>query len=147
VIRAVAALLVFGCAAAAFARDVAPIAGVYRADAGDHSIQLYERDGLLYGRIVWSETAALRDVHNPNPTLRTRSVVGIEHLRGLHPEAAGAWSGGVLYNPEDGKEYDVKLWLQNERHVLIQGRPRIALVGALLGALFGRIRYTREERR
>jgi len=44
-----------------------------------------------------------RDVHNDNPALRDRPLVGIEILQGLRWND-GAWRGEV-YNPEDGGTY------------------------------------------
>ncbi|WP_271079526.1 DUF2147 domain-containing protein [Aurantiacibacter sp. MUD61] len=44
-----------------------------------------------------------RDVHNDNPSLRDRPIVGIEVLQNLRWDD-GAWRGQV-YNPEDGGTY------------------------------------------
>ena len=44
-----------------------------------------------------------RDVHNDNPDLRSRPILGIRLLTGLTWED-GAWRGQV-YNPEDGGTY------------------------------------------
>lgn len=44
-----------------------------------------------------------RDVHNDNPDLRSRPILGIRLLTGLVWER-GAWRGRV-YNPEDGGTY------------------------------------------
>lgn len=122
----------------------ASVAGRYLAAERDHKIELFLRGSKLYGRIAWTRQARLLDVNNRDPTLRDRPVLGIEHIRGLVRGANGTWSGGSLYNPEDGKTYDAKLWLEEDGRLVIQGRPRIALFGALLGAMFGRISYQRE---
>lgn len=44
-----------------------------------------------------------RDAHNDNPSLRSRSMLGITLLHDLHWED-DAWRGEV-YNPEDGGTY------------------------------------------
>ncbi|MBH5320975.1 DUF2147 domain-containing protein [Aurantiacibacter sediminis] len=44
-----------------------------------------------------------RDVHNDNPALRDRPILGIEVLQNLRWDD-GAWRGQV-YNPEDGGTY------------------------------------------
>lgn len=44
-----------------------------------------------------------RDVHNDNPDLRDRPILGIRVLRNLTWDD-GAWRGDV-YNPEDGNTY------------------------------------------
>ena len=63
------------------------------------------------GRIVWlweSTDSAGRprtDSRNPDRTLRARPLVGIELVRGLRQTMHGVWSGGELYNPDDGRTY------------------------------------------
>jgi sterol desaturase/sphingolipid hydroxylase (fatty acid hydroxylase superfamily)/uncharacterized protein (DUF2147 family) len=65
----------------------------------------------MCGRIVWlwePNDAAGRpraDTHNPDRRLRTRSLIGIEIVRGLRETAPGVWSDGSLYNPDDGRTY------------------------------------------
>lgn len=65
----------------------------------------------LCGRILWlweENDASGRprtDRHNPNSELRNRSLVGIDIVRGLRETAPGTWSGGELYNPDDGRTY------------------------------------------
>lgn len=54
--------------------------------------------------------------------------------------------GGTLYNPEDGGTHEAKLWLEVESHLVMQGRPKVAVLGGILGALFGRIAYSREPK-
>lgn len=44
-----------------------------------------------------------RDIHNDNPELRNRSILGIRVLQNLRWDD-GAWRGQV-YNPEDGGTY------------------------------------------
>lgn len=45
------------------------------------------------------------DGRNPDRSLRTRSLVGIEIIRGFRETAPGVWTGGSLYNPDDGRTY------------------------------------------
>ncbi len=65
----------------------------------------------MCGRIVWLWTPnnaagrARTDSHNPDRTLRTRSLVGIEILQGLRETSPGVWSDGSVYNPDDGRTY------------------------------------------
>jgi uncharacterized protein (DUF2147 family) len=65
----------------------------------------------LCGRILWlweENDASGRprtDRHNPDSELRSRSLIGIDIVRGLRETASGTWSGGELYNPDDGRTY------------------------------------------
>ncbi len=67
--------------------------------------------GALCGRIVWIwdalDAAGLprRDRENPDPTMRERPLAGTEILRGFHESSPGVWTGGTVYNPDDGRTY------------------------------------------
>lgn len=78
-----------------------------------------EAPGSLCGRILWlweandSQGRARTDRHNPDHLLKTRSLIGIELVRGLHETAPGVWGGGAFYNPDDGRTYDGEIRLKN----------------------------------
>lgn len=65
----------------------------------------------LCGRILWlwepNDAAGRRrtDLRNPDRALRARSLIGVEIVRGLRETAPGVWSGGSVYNPDDGRTY------------------------------------------
>lgn len=64
----------------------------------------------MCGRMVWLWSPAPEgrprlDRQNPALTLRSRQLVGIEIVTGLRETAPGIWTGGRLYNPDDGRTY------------------------------------------
>lgn len=65
----------------------------------------------LCGRIVWlwepldSRGRQRTDRRNPDATLRSRPLVGVEIVRGLRQTGPGVWGEGSLYNPDDGRTY------------------------------------------
>lgn len=73
----------------------------------------------MCGRILWlwesndSSGRPRRDTYNPDRALRTRSLIGIELVRGLRQTAAGVWSDGELYNPDDGRTYTGAIRVRN----------------------------------
>lgn len=73
----------------------------------------------LCGRIVWLRPPnddagrARRDGNNPHRALKGRPLVGVEIVRGLRPTGPGAWGGGQLYNPDDGRTYTGSIRLEN----------------------------------
>jgi Delta7-sterol 5-desaturase len=75
--------------------------------------------GTMCGRIIWlwepndANGRARTDRHNPDRSLRSRSLVGIEILRGLRETAPGVWSEGSVYNPDDGRTYAGTITLRN----------------------------------
>lgn len=66
--------------------------------------------GEMCGRIVWlwAPTPGGRarlDPRNPDPSLRGRALVGVEIVSGLRQTSPGVWTGGRVYNPDDGRTY------------------------------------------
>lgn len=45
------------------------------------------------------------DRNNPNRSLRTRPVVGLEIVQNFERTASNTWTGGTLYNPIDGRTF------------------------------------------
>jgi uncharacterized protein (DUF2147 family) len=70
------------------------------------------------------------DTHNPDPRLRNRTLVGLPLLEGFRYMGNNLWEGGKIYDPEDGRKYGCKIWLE--------GKSRLKLRGYLGISLFGR---------
>lgn len=74
----------------------------------------------LCGRIVWlwepndAEGEPRLDFRNPDRASRTRSLIGIEIVSGLHQTSPGVWSDGSVYNPDDGRTYTGTIRLRGD---------------------------------
>ena len=78
-------------------------------------IQIVDKDGALSGRVVKS----LRNDPNAKKTCddckddrKGQTIMGMEIVRGVKPDASGEnlWAnGGKILDPENGKEYTVKM--------------------------------------
>lgn len=53
-----------------------------------------------------------RDVNNPNPALRNRTILGMPVLSGFMPYITG-YVGGSAYDPKSGRSYRASLRLQS----------------------------------
>jgi uncharacterized protein (DUF2147 family) len=114
--------------AAAFGAQAADVAGVWKT-AGDGGLIRIEACGeAICGRIAASspEDAAQRDIHNRNPALRTRPIVGLLIMK-LSPIGPQRWGNGWIYNPDDGHSYRAS--------VALGGDGRLRLKGCLVGPL------------
>jgi uncharacterized protein (DUF2147 family) len=60
------------------------------------------------------------DILNADASKRNRPIVGLQLFTGLRPEGANKWTGQI-YNPEDGKTYDVNVVLEDASTLKIQG--------------------------
>lgn len=72
---------------------------------------------LLCGRIVWlarplgADGTPVRDSRNPDPGRRHRPLLGSDIIRGFRSSGSDRWSGGTIYDPENGRTYDARMRL------------------------------------
>jgi uncharacterized protein (DUF2147 family) len=85
------------------------------------------QDGTYTGILSWS-SAPKKDIHNKNPKLRDRSVVGIVLMWNLRYDD-GEYVDGYVYNPEDGGTYSVKTELASTELLKVRGYLGISLFG------------------
>ncbi len=77
-------------------------AGLWLTETGSSRVRITPCGGGFCGTIVSAPGKGL-DAKNPDPALRSRSVVGVQILDAPQPDGAGF--SGSLYNPNDGKTY------------------------------------------
>jgi hypothetical protein len=70
------------------------------------------------------DSVTATDARNPNPSLRSRPVCGLQVIQGLTPDRSG-WKGGTAYNPGDGT--DLRFRINRSRdgnfRVVVAGLP------------------------
>ncbi len=117
---AIAALLVILAASPA----AAGITGVWLATARSAHIKIFQCGDAVCGRMVSASrprtNPKLLDVHNEDPALRHRSMVGAVIIQGFKGGPT-SWTGGRVYNPGDGKSYKGALTLVDADHLKLQG--------------------------
>jgi uncharacterized protein (DUF2147 family) len=114
--RAAAAAAAIGiCGSMANAAPPDPVEGDWAAGGGvvlrisPCSTTLDRLCGLI---IAWPDTKdgrPPRDAHNPDPRFASRPLVGLPMIYGFRRASNGHWTGGKIYNPDDGKTYDSNL--------------------------------------
>jgi uncharacterized protein (DUF2147 family) len=78
----------------------------------------------LCGDIIWvreKEGAPKQDVHNPDPQLRSRPIVGLPLIRDFHSAGPGRWEDGKIYDPRSGKTYRSKMELKDGATLEVDG--------------------------
>jgi uncharacterized protein (DUF2147 family) len=127
----VAALALFAPGTAgADAED--PIVGTWLTSAKDSAITIHLEGGTYVGHITWLEEAAGRpttDEKNPDAALRARPLVGLAVLTGLRATGGGAYEGGKIYNPKEGKTYSAEAKLDGANVLKLRGFIGISLLG------------------
>jgi len=99
-------------------------------------------DGAFSGRIVWMKEPEYPaddpkgmagrpriDRENPDPALRDRPLLGLVIMRRFVFDGEDSWSGGRLYDPENGKEYRGRMKLTAPDTLLLRGYVGITLFG------------------
>lgn len=88
-------------------------------DAGETHIRIAPAGMDYTGTIEWMENPR-NDIHNPNPDLRDRPLVGVQIFEDMTQTGADLWEGS-LYNPEDGNTYSGTLEIIDANTLELQG--------------------------
>jgi len=80
-------------------------------------VELYKQNDKLYGKITYLFP---REGRGPNPKCskcsddrKDEPLVGLQSVRSLKWNG-GSWEDGTIVDPENGKIYDVKMWVDPE---------------------------------
>lgn len=115
----------------AFCTD-SPVVGLWQNEAGNGAIEIrILPDGTLEGVGAAAPNAVNRkDDKNPDPALRERFLLGAKILWGFKPDndEKSEWSGGKIYDPDNGETYSSKLKLDGT-NLRIRGYIGITLFG------------------
>jgi uncharacterized protein (DUF2147 family) len=115
-------------AAPALAAD--PVQGEWLVQSGKARVRIApcaDRADRLCGLVSWlkaplgDDGRPVRDANNPDPSLRTRPVIGLPLIRDFRNAGAGRWTGGRIYDPETGKSYNSKLRLNPDGTLKVEG--------------------------
>ncbi len=101
--------------------------GVWYDDTGNGAVEIAPCGDRLCGRIIWLKDPVTKngqvvtDALNPDPRQRLRPVCGIQVIGDLRVQPNGAWDKGWIYDPKEGKSYDVEIRLRSPDHLQVKG--------------------------
>ncbi|MFN5362599.1 MAG: DUF2147 domain-containing protein [Bacteroidota bacterium] len=110
------------------------VVGIWLNSNGKGKIQVFRENGKYFGKIVWlreplnEKGQPKKDAMNPNASLRVQPLVGSIILREFVFED-GEWTNGLIYDPENGKEYKCYLRLKDPNTLHLRGYIGISLIG------------------
>ncbi|MES2799452.1 MAG: DUF2147 domain-containing protein [Bacteroidota bacterium] len=104
-------------------------------------VELYKVDSKLYGKITFLYPREGRE-ENPKCTKceddrKNKPLVGLQIVRNLKWDGE-SWYGGTIVDPENGKVYTVKMWLNEDN-------PKKLNVRGYIGPFFRTQEWVREE--
>lgn len=120
-------LMTFLPAAEAQSPGPAGFIGVWYDDTGKGAVEISSCGSSLCGRIVWlrepndANGRPLTDGYNPEAGKRKRPICGLPVLGGLKRQSNGTWDDGWIYDPKEGKSYDVELRLRGADTLQVTG--------------------------
>ena len=88
-------------------------------------VEIYEKDGKVYGKIV---KLYRKPGENPDPVCDEcdeddprykQKIIGMEVITGLKKND-DVYSDGEILDPKEGKIYDCKIWLEDEK-LMVRG--------------------------
>ncbi len=104
------------------------VAGIWIDDTGKGAIEIAPCGiDLLCGQIVWlhqpldNAGKPLTDGYNPNPSLRVRAICGLQVIGELRPIGVSTWDTGWIYDPKQGKAFDVEIRLRAPDRLQVKG--------------------------
>ena len=110
-----------------------PPVGLWKAEDGQ--IEIFEVDGKLNGKIAalnkeyTTDGIEKTDISNPDPTKKTRPLIGLVFMTGFTPEGSGRWDHGTVYDPKTGNTYASFLEYTGGDTLKLRGYIGISLIG------------------
>ncbi len=98
--------------------------GLWQTPTRSGQVEISKCGASLCGRLVSSEglkaDPALKDVNNSNASLRGRALKGLTILTGFSG-GPQEWTGGSIYNAEDGKTYSGTITMDGDNTLKLRG--------------------------
>jgi uncharacterized protein (DUF2147 family) len=134
--------LIFLAASAAYAANPDAILGKWLNGKQTAHVEIYKADGKYYGKIVWLKEPVYPaddkqgmagktkvDRENPDAAKRNQPILGLVILRNFVFVKDGLWEDGMIYDPENGKDYKCKMTLESPDILNVRGYIGISLLG------------------
>jgi uncharacterized protein (DUF2147 family) len=121
----------------ASAQDSTPV-GVWLHPNQRIQVEIAACGTKLCGKMVWfrwpNDAAGLPlvDIKNVNPALRTRPLLGLKIVHGLHRADKRTWVDGRIYNPDDGVEYNSVMTIDPNGSLRVRAYFLLPLLGKTL---------------
>ncbi|MGE0659197.1 MAG: DUF2147 domain-containing protein [Reyranellaceae bacterium] len=140
------AIIAVAFASAASAQTGADVYGKWQTESTNAHVELYRcadpARGEVCGKVVWLRNATnpdqtpaasveeVRDVKNPDESLRQRRILGLEFLHGFRKsDEPGVWNGGKIYNAEDGETYSARITREAADTLVLRGFVLMPMLG------------------
>lgn len=103
------------------------VEGIWYDDTGGGAVEITRCDRRLCGRIVWLKDPLdkrgqpLTDGYNPDTRLQGRPICGLPVIGNLVRIGREDYDNGWIYDPKEGKSYDVEIKLKTRDRLEVTG--------------------------
>ena len=117
-----------------FAQNKDAILGQWINSTGEAHVEIYKKGVKYFGKIVWLKTQkdekgiVKTDLKNPDPSLRSKPILGMEMLRDFVYDD-GKWTDGKIYDPKSGKTYSCNMNIKENGDLNMRGYIGISIIG------------------
>lgn len=115
--------LIMLAATNALGAGTSDILGTWKTENDESKVEIFRCGEKICGKIIWLKNPTYTDSMegeagtpvidrmNPDPSLKSRPVLGLRILEGFSEEGANTWGNGTCYDPRSGKTYRGKFRL------------------------------------
>jgi uncharacterized protein (DUF2147 family) len=105
------------------------ILGIYWSPKKDGKIEIFKQDNKYFGKLIWGREMHKKDINNPDPAQRDKTILGLVILRDFYyDQNDNEWKGGTIYDPRSGSVYKSYMWREDE-NLRVKGYVGISLFG------------------
>lgn len=127
-------LLITAISFTGFAQNKDAIVGTWVNATGEAHVNIYKKGEKYFGKIDWLKAPKdekgkpKTDYKNPDESLRSRPILGMEMLKDFIYED-GKWTDGKIYDPKSGKTYSCNMNIKDNGQLNMRGYIGISLIG------------------
>jgi uncharacterized protein (DUF2147 family) len=112
------------------------ILGVWYNTAKTGKVEITEKNGKYYGKIIWLKEPLdektkkpKTDTNNPDEKKHANPIIGLQVLKDFTFKGDGVYENGTIYDPENGKTYSCKMTLKSKNELDVRGFIGFSLLG------------------
>lgn len=114
--------------------NASAIVGTWESDQKDVRMEYFQDGDHYSARLLWGNkiveadnATSKKDAKNPDPSLRSRNIIGIVSLTGLKWDGK-EYTDGKIYDPPSGKTYSCKAWMEGDK-LQLRGFVGLSMMG------------------
>jgi uncharacterized protein (DUF2147 family) len=112
------------------------ICGKWESLSKELRILVYVQNNQFKAKLIWFSNTEGKpmnywtDIHNPDPALRSRKLLGMSILRGLSYNAGtNTWENGMVYDSRHGREWNASAYIGKKGELHVRGYWHFKFIG------------------